>query len=71
MPNSENGRVRLHVLEMLFELVSNNHSIFNPILNKIISLVTKVNITNILLQSYPQEFATYREGHLLVGFDCS
>lgn len=41
VPNSENGRVRLHVLEMLFELVSNNHSIFNPILKKIISLVTK------------------------------
>ena len=56
VPNSENGRVRLHVLEMVFELVSNNHSIFNPILNKIISLATKVIILRVVPSTEPSIF---------------
>ena len=43
LPTAENGRVRLAVLELAFDMISNNTSIFNPILTRMVSVVTKVS----------------------------
>jgi len=40
-PSDENTRVRLQVMELLFQFASNNGKLFSPILSRLVSLVTK------------------------------
>ena len=41
-PSDENTRVRLNVMELLFQFASNNTKLFAPILSRLVSLVTRV-----------------------------
>ena len=45
-PADENTRVRLNVMELLFNFASNNVKLFVPILSRLVSLVTKVSFSN-------------------------
>ena len=45
-PAEENTRVRLNVMELLFNFASNNVKLFVPILSRLVSLVTKVSFSN-------------------------